>query len=59
MECISTGEDLEFYKDFIDVAEGTYQYKFRLGTGGWWVLDEEAPTGVYSFEVQKRVVLTV
>lgn len=24
---------------------GTYQYKFRLGTGDWWVLDATQETG--------------
>ena len=24
---------------------GTYQYKFRLGTGDWWVVDETQRTG--------------
>ena len=28
------------------VEEGKeYQYKFRMGLGDWWVLNEEAPTG--------------
>ena len=28
-----------------DVEKGEYQYKFRLGPGDWWVLDETKPTG--------------
>ncbi|KAL9085462.1 MAG: hypothetical protein Q9165_007612 [Trypethelium subeluteriae] len=40
----SNGEDLEFSKSFRDVEEGTHQYKFRLGPGNWWVLDENAST---------------
>lgn len=31
--------ELEFFKEF-DAEEGEYQYKFRLGPGDWWVLDE-------------------
>jgi hypothetical protein len=27
------------------VDPGTYQYKFRLGTGDWWVVDETQKTG--------------
>lgn len=40
------GEDgqYRFYKD-VDVPEGRWQYKFRIGHGDWWVLDEQAETG--------------
>ncbi|KAL1305869.1 hypothetical protein AAFC00_004019 [Neodothiora populina] len=31
--------ELNFWKEF-DLEEGEYQYKFRLGPGDWWVLDE-------------------
>lgn len=31
--------ELEFWREF-HVEEGEYQYKFRLGPGDWWVLDE-------------------
>ncbi|EXJ95238.1 hypothetical protein A1O1_00358 [Capronia coronata CBS 617.96] len=27
-----------------DLQRGEYQYKFRLGPGDWWVLDESTPT---------------
>ena len=30
----------------VDLKPGRYQYKYRLGHGDWWVLDESAPTGV-------------
>ncbi|KAL2357799.1 hypothetical protein BJ546DRAFT_183779 [Cryomyces antarcticus] len=36
--------ELEFFKSFENVDEGEYQYKFRLGPGDWWVLDETAET---------------
>lgn len=42
-EKTEAGEFL-FYKEFDDVEEGEYQYKFRLGLGDWWVLDETAET---------------
>ena len=29
----------------LELDPGKYQYKFRLGPGDWWVLDESAPTG--------------
>ncbi|KAK5746669.1 hypothetical protein LTR17_000685 [Elasticomyces elasticus] len=32
-----------FYKTFM-AEEGEYQYKFRLGPGDWWALDESKPT---------------
>jgi len=34
----------EFYKDF-EAEEGPHQYKFRLGPGDWWTVDETKQTG--------------
>ena len=35
----------QFHKE-VQVGEGAeYQYKFRIGTGDWWALNEQAPTG--------------
>ncbi|KAF2086482.1 hypothetical protein K490DRAFT_57777 [Saccharata proteae CBS 121410] len=34
---------LIFQKKFDGVEEGEYQYKFRLGPGDWWVMDDTAP----------------
>lgn len=34
----------EFHKDF-EAEEGQHQYKFRLGPGDWWVLDESKEIG--------------
>lgn len=32
----------------IEVEEGKeYQYKFRVGPGDWWVLDEESAIGMF------------
>jgi hypothetical protein len=43
---------LEFTKE-VSVQEGRqYQYKFRLGEGEWWVLNEEAPTGMFRSVLQ-------
>lgn len=36
--------ELEFHQEF-EVEEGQYQYKYRLGPGDWWALDESKPTG--------------
>ncbi|KAG9953575.1 hypothetical protein KCU85_g1103, partial [Aureobasidium melanogenum] len=35
--------ELEFKHEF-EAQPGEYQYKFRLGPGDWWVLDETKPT---------------
>lgn len=35
--------ELEFKHEF-EAEPGEYQYKFRLGPGDWWVLDETKPT---------------
>lgn len=32
----------------VEVEEGQeYQYKFRVGEGDWWLLNEEEPTGTF------------
>jgi hypothetical protein len=36
--------ELDFKHEF-EADAGEYQYKFRLGPGDWWVLDESKPTG--------------
>lgn len=36
--------ELGFEHDF-RAEPGQYQYKFRLGHGDWWVLDESKPIG--------------
>lgn len=36
--------DNTFFKEF-RVAEGSWQYKFRLGPGDWWACDETAEIG--------------
>jgi hypothetical protein len=49
MEYTTTGDnEYEYHKD-VQVEEGKeYQYKFRIGEGDWWILNEDAPTGTYS-----------
>ena len=37
----------KFYKTF-DMVPGTYQYKFRLGRGDWWICDEQSTIGIGS-----------
>ena len=40
-------ENLYRYHKDVQVEEGKqYQYKFRVGPGDWWILNEEAPTGI-------------
>lgn len=50
MEHTVNGEnEYEFHKD-VQAEEGKeYQYKFRVGQGDWWVLNEDAPTGTYLY----------
>lgn len=39
-------DEYEFYKE-VDIEEGRdYQYKFRLGPGDWWILNESSPVGM-------------
>ena len=46
MQYIATADgQYQFSKDIELEAGKEYQYKFRLGPGDWWVLDEEAPVG--------------
>jgi endo-beta-N-acetylglucosaminidase D len=33
-----------FFKDISGIPGSGFQYKFRIGLGDWWVLDEEVPT---------------
>lgn len=42
----------EYWQDF-DVEEGEYQYKFRLGPGDWWVLDETKDIGISQHDCQQ------
>ena len=43
-----TGEDGEHqYSKEVMVEQGReFQYKFRIGTGGWWALSEDSPIGL-------------
>lgn len=45
---------LVFFKDF-EATPGKHQYKYRLGPGDWWALDETKPSG----ELQHRYVSVV
>lgn len=35
-----------FFKEVLLEPQGSFQYKFRIGLGEWWVLDETAPVGM-------------
>ena len=41
----TASDNLVFSKEFSDVAEGSYQYKIRVGEDHW-VLDESKETGM-------------
>ncbi|KAG8624775.1 hypothetical protein KVT40_007842 [Elsinoe batatas] len=49
--------ELEFWRRF-EAEEGEYQYKFRLGPGDWWALDETKPI-VEDEQGNRNNVLTV
>ena len=44
----TASDNLVFSKEFSDVAEGSYQYKIRVGEDNW-VLDESKETGTYTW----------
>lgn len=48
MKHTKTDDDRQFhfFKEVLLEPGGTFQYKFRLGPGEWWVLDETAPVGM-------------
>jgi 1,4-alpha-glucan branching enzyme len=49
MECTDDAEHGRKFTRKLEVEEGNeYQYKFRLGDGNWWELDESGPTGMFS-----------
>ena len=35
-----------FSKEFEVEPSSKIQYKFRVGHGDWWMLNEDAPTGI-------------
>ncbi|KAK4945415.1 hypothetical protein LTR10_015310 [Elasticomyces elasticus] len=44
MNCESTASGQNKFSYTCDLTPGKYQYKFRLGPGDWWVLDESTST---------------
>ena len=48
--------ELDFEHEF-EAVPGEYQYKFRLGPGDWWVLDETKPTGMQKSIFKERELL--
>ena len=48
MECTpDAGGEMTFSKTCVLAPGEDVQYKFRVGTGDWWVLDESSPTGTF------------
>ena len=41
----TTGSVKNVFSHTAELEPGIYQYKFRLGPGDWWVLDEATSTG--------------
>lgn len=33
----------------LDLLPGSHQYKYRLGSGNWWMVDESVVTSMLSF----------
>jgi len=58
MEYTTEGEEHEFFKEVLVDQNEEYQYKFRIGLGDWWVLNEEAPTGMYHPANSRRQLST-
>lgn len=48
MEYSTEAEEHHFHKQFMLKSGARFQYKFRLGPGDWWVLNENAPVGEFS-----------
>jgi hypothetical protein len=44
---IADDGEYHFSKKLQVEAGQEYQYKFRVGPGDWWVLDEDAPVSKY------------
>lgn len=45
---VAEDNELDFHSE-VQVEEGReYQYKFRIGDGDWWVLNEDSPSGTLS-----------
>jgi hypothetical protein len=43
------------YRKEVQVEEGKqYQYKFRMGLGDWWVLNEDSPTGTWNRPAHRK-----
>jgi len=53
MQC----DDEMFFKSF-QISAGEWQYKLRLGTGDWWVCDENQPIGITIFGMTSLLRLT-
>ena len=48
MQYTESDGEYTFTKE-VEIEEGKeYQYKFRVGEGDWWLLNEDEPTGTYS-----------
>ena len=43
MDSVKAGDGEYCFRKTFTVEEGDYQYKFRLGPGDWWALNESAP----------------
>ncbi len=57
MQCESSQSGQNKFTHTTELQPGEHQYKFRLGPGDWWVLDESAPTGQYHIYLLSKIQL--
>jgi hypothetical protein len=56
MDTEEVNGEYHFHKQ-VSVEEGhQFQYKFRLGPGDWWVLNESSPIGMYDLRREAFLV---
>jgi len=56
---INENGDYEYTKE-IQIEEGKdYQYKYRIGAGDWWLLNEDSPTGKALPTLSGRLLIDV
>lgn len=55
MECATGDDGVHTFTKTVEVEpQAKYQYKFRVGEGDWWILNEDAPTGRTTWNYSSR-----
>lgn len=47
-DAVFGSRDQHEFSKVVDIEPGEHQFKFRLGHGDWWIVDESTPTGLIS-----------